>query len=98
LNPKKSVFGLLEGKLRRNILTKYGVKFYPERIKGIKEISLPCTQKGLQSFFSKINFIQKFITKFSKITKPITIFLNKDVFFKWYEVSKTTFKLIKKLL
>jgi hypothetical protein len=57
LNPKKSIFGVLEGNILGHIVTKDGVKVDPERIKGIKEISLPRTQKALQSFFGKINFI-----------------------------------------
>jgi hypothetical protein len=43
LNPKKSVFGVIEGRLLRHVVTKYGVKFDPKRIKGIKEISLTHT-------------------------------------------------------
>jgi hypothetical protein len=98
LNPKKSIFGVVEGNILGHIVSKYGVKVDPERIKGIKEISLPRTQKALQSFFSKINFIQRFIPNFVKITKPITKLLKKYEVFKWDEDSKTTFKLIKEAI
>jgi hypothetical protein len=36
LNPKKSIFGVLEGNILGNIVSKDGVKVDPERIKGIK--------------------------------------------------------------
>jgi len=36
LNLKKSVFGLLEGKILKNNFTKYGVNFDLKRIKGVK--------------------------------------------------------------
>jgi hypothetical protein len=48
---------VVEGKFLGHIVSKYGVKVDPESIKGIKEITLPRTQKALQSFFGKINFI-----------------------------------------
>jgi hypothetical protein len=57
LNPKKSIFGVLEGNILGHIVSKDGVKVDPERIKGIKEIPLPQNKKALQSFFGKINFI-----------------------------------------
>jgi hypothetical protein len=57
LNSKKSIFGVLEGKLLGHIVSKDGVNVDLERIKGIKEISLPQNNKDLQLFFGKINFI-----------------------------------------
>lgn len=51
LNPKKSVFGVLEGKLLGHIFLKDGVKVDFERIEGTKEITLPWNKKALRSFF-----------------------------------------------
>jgi hypothetical protein len=46
LNPKKSIFGVLEGKLLGHIVSKDGVKVDPERIEGIKAIPLPETRNA----------------------------------------------------
>jgi hypothetical protein len=57
LNPNKSIFWVLEGKILGNIVSKDGVKENHERIKGIKEIPFPRNKKYLLSLFDKINFI-----------------------------------------
>jgi hypothetical protein len=70
--PKKSIFGFIEGKILVHIVSKDGVKINPRWIKGIKELNLPYNQKDMQSFFGKINFIQRFIPICFEITKHIT--------------------------
>jgi hypothetical protein len=57
LNLKKSIFGVIEGKLLGHIISKYGVKVDPKKIEGIEQITLPWNQRALQSFFGKIKFI-----------------------------------------
>ena len=51
LNPKKSILGVTKGKLLGHVVTKEGVKIDSERVKSIKEISLPKHLKALRSFF-----------------------------------------------
>ena len=41
LNPKKTVFGLQEGKLLGHIISKEGIKIDPNRVEGILQISQP---------------------------------------------------------
>ena len=41
LNPKKSLFGLEEGKLLGNIISKEGIRIYPPRIEAIMNINPP---------------------------------------------------------
>jgi hypothetical protein len=41
LNPKKTLFGLEEGKLLGNIISKDGIKIYPNRIEAIPKIDHP---------------------------------------------------------
>jgi len=53
LNPKKSIFGVLEGNIIGNIISKDGVKVNLERIKGIKEIPLPRNRKLYNCFLEK---------------------------------------------
>jgi hypothetical protein len=66
LNPKKSIFGVLEGKILGNIVSKDGVKVNLERIEGIKEIPSPKTRKLYSHFLNKINFIQDLSQNFPK--------------------------------
>jgi hypothetical protein len=57
LNPKKSVFGIDEGKILGHMASKGGISIDPERVQSIKDVSPPVNKKSLQSFFGKINFI-----------------------------------------
>lgn len=45
LNPKKSVFGVDEGKLLRHIILKDGVKVDAKRIEAIEQVPLPTNKK-----------------------------------------------------
>ena len=47
LNPKKTVFGLQEGKLLGHIISEKGIKIYPKRVEGILQISSPRNIKEL---------------------------------------------------
>jgi hypothetical protein len=60
LNPKKTIFGVEEGKLLGHIISQGGISIDPERIKVIAQLPLPHNKKAMQSFFGKINFVRKF--------------------------------------
>ena len=47
LNPKKTMFGLQEGKLLGHIISEEGIKIDPKRIEGILQISHPRNIKEL---------------------------------------------------
>jgi len=50
LNPKKSLFGLKEGKLLGHIISKYGIRIDPDRIQAILQVPHPRNIKELQAF------------------------------------------------
>ena len=56
LNPKKSLFGLEEGKLLGHIISKEGIRIDPARIEAILNINPPRNIKELQAFLGKIIF------------------------------------------
>lgn len=77
LNPKKCHFGVQKEKLLGHIVSEEGVMIDLERVEAISKVPIPRTKKGIQSFFGKINFIRRFISKFSELTIPITNMLKK---------------------
>jgi hypothetical protein len=87
LNPKKSIFGIDKGKLLGHIVSEEGIYVDPKRIKSIKNVCPPTNKKALQSFFGKINFIQRFVPNFVERVKPMNAFLKKDIVFKWDDKS-----------
>jgi hypothetical protein len=95
LNPKKTIFGVEEGKLLGHIISQAGIHIDLERIKAIAHIPLPHNKKGMQSFFEKINFVRKFTPDFMKTIKPLQKMIRKDVDFKWDDEQKKDFNNIK---
>ena len=61
LNPKKSMFGMDEGKLLGHIISKDGIHIDPSRVEAIQHIDLPCKKKEIRAFNGKMNFLCRFI-------------------------------------
>ena len=95
LNPKKTIFGVEEGKLLGHIISQAGIHIDPERIKAIAQLPLPHSKKSMQSFFGKINFVRKFTPDFAETIKPLQKMIRKDVEFKWDDELKRDFNNIK---
>lgn len=98
LNPKKSIFGVTEGKLLGHIVSKEGVKVDPERVKAIQQLSLPSNRNGVRSFFGQVNFLRRFIPDFAETTKYIVNMMSEKVVFKWNEEGKRTFEEVKRAI
>ena len=58
LNPAKCAFGALAGKLLGFIISKKGIEIDPAKIKAIREMPVPKTQKDVKSFLGKINLLE----------------------------------------
>ena len=95
LNPKKTIFVVLEGNMLGHIITKKGIIVDPNHVKAIGKIPQPSTKKGMQSFLGKINFPCKFISNFSQISKPLQNMIKKDTVFKWDREEKESFDWMK---
>jgi hypothetical protein len=95
LNPKKSIFGIDEGKLLGHVASQGGVSIDPERVQSIKYVSPPTNIKSLQSFLGKINFIHRFVPNFSERIKPLSALMKKDVSFRWDNKTNNSFEDIK---
>jgi len=76
LNPKKSVFGVVKGKLLGHLVSKRQGKNRSSKSAILKEIQLPKSKKGIQSFGS-INFLLIFVPNFVEITYAISSMLKK---------------------
>jgi hypothetical protein len=95
LNPKKTIFGVEEGKLLGHIISQEGININPEWIKAIAQLPLPHNKKTMQSFFRKINFVRKFTPDFTETVKPLQKMILKYAKFKWDEERRGDFNNIK---
>ena len=98
LNPKKSLFGLEEGKLLGHIISKDGIRIDPERIQAILQIPHPRNIKELQAFIGKINFLRRFISSLAELLRLLTNMLRKDSSIDWTVEAKQSFEEIKMAL
>ena len=71
MNPKKSIFAVLEEKLLGHIISKNGISIDQEIFEAITQIPMPLNKKSMQSFMGTINFVQRFVPNFAQIVKPL---------------------------
>eukprot|EP00253_Pinus_taeda_P022655 PITA_22655 len=98
LNPKKSLFGLEEGKLLGHIISKDGIRIDPARIEAILQIPHPRSIKELQAFLGNINFLRRFISNLAELIRLLNNMLRKDSSIKWTVEAKQAFEEIKMAL
>ena len=70
----------------------------PSKIKVIKNIPTPATQKEVRSFLGHAGYYRRFIENFSKLASPLFSLLMKDVQFVWSEACQTAFVKLKEKL
>ena len=98
LNPKKSLFGLEEGKLLGHIISKDGIRIDSERIQAILQIPYPRNIKELQAFLGKINFLRRFIPNLAELIRLLRNMLKNDAKVKWSLETKQASESIKTAL
>ena len=62
-----------------------GIQVDPSKIRVIKNIPTPGTQKEVHSFLGNVGYYRRFIENFSKLDSPLFSLLMKDVQFTWNE-------------
>lgn len=72
LNPKKTLFGLEEGKLLGDVIFKKGIKIDPKRIEAILKINHLINIKELHLFIGRIKFLRIFILNLAELLINIT--------------------------
>ena len=60
-------------------------------MEAIQKIDIPRTNKEVQSFIGRLNFLRRFISNFTEIMKHITNMLRKDNEIKRNKESKNSF-------
>jgi len=79
LNWKKCHFMIQGGVVLGHIVSNKGIKVDKAKVKVIEKLPPPTSVKGVRSFLGHVGFYRRFIKDFSKIVKPLTHLLVKDV-------------------
>ena len=54
MNPKKCVFGVTSGKLLGHIVSQKGIEIDPDKVKAIREMPAPKTEKEVRGFIGRL--------------------------------------------
>ena len=74
------MFRVQEVEYLGHIVSHEGVKAYPNKIKAVKEWSIPTTLRHLRGFLGLTGYYRKFIKNYGRIATPLTTLVKKDAF------------------
>ncbi|XP_039685658.1 uncharacterized protein [Medicago truncatula] len=98
LNPNKCTFGVRTGKLLGFIVSQKGIEVDPDKVKAIREMPAPRTEKEVRGFLGRLNYISRFISHMTATCGPIFKLLRKKQGIVWTEDCQKAFDSIKKYL
>ncbi|CAK1599497.1 unnamed protein product [Parnassius mnemosyne] len=81
-----------------HIFNKNGMKPDLEKVKAIKNMPTPKERKSLERFLGAVNYLSKFIPKYSERIFPLTRLLKKDTEWCWESEQQNAFDLLKYLI
>ncbi|CAA7394227.1 unnamed protein product [Spirodela intermedia] len=91
-------FDDLDGVVLGHIVSERGLDVDRVKIDIISKMKPPNLKKQIKSFLGHVGYYRKFIQDFSKISKPLSMLLSKDVPFNFDEKCFESFSKIKRLL
>jgi hypothetical protein len=98
LNWKKCHFMVKQGIVLGHVISKRGIEVDKAKVEEVEKLPPPTDIKSLRSFLGHVGFYRRFIKDFSKIKKPLTNLLQKDVSFDFDEKCLVAFRTIKRAL
>jgi hypothetical protein len=81
-----------------HVIYERGIEVDKAKVETVEQLPLPMDVKSLRSFLGHAGFYRRFIKDFSKITKPLTHLLQKDVTFDFDEKCLVAFQTLKSAL
>lgn len=96
--PDKCEFMRKEVAYLGHIISSEGVKPNPEKVEAVRSFAILKSCKDIKSFLGLAGYYHRFISNFSKLTKPLTSLLKKDVPFVWTNEQQKAFGSCKEIL
>ena len=98
LNWEKCHFMVNEGIVLGHKISERGIEVDSAKVEAIEKMPCPRDVKGIRSVLGHAGFYRRFIKDFSKISKPLTNLLQKDVPFVFDDECKEAFEILEKAL
>src|SRR6187399_2500412 len=98
LNWEKCHFMVNEGIVLGHKISERGIEVDKAKVDAIEKIPCPKDIKGIRSFLGHVGFYRRFIKDFSKISRPLTNLLQKDIPFVFDDDCLEELEILKKAL
>jgi hypothetical protein len=98
LNWEKCHFMIKQGIVLGHVILERVIEVDKAKVETVEQLPPPMDVKSLRSFLGHAGFYRRFIKDFSKITKPLTHLLQKDVAFDFDEKCLAAFRTLKSAL
>jgi hypothetical protein len=87
-----------QGIVLGHVISERGIEVDKSKIETVEQLPPLTEVKSLRSFLGHVGFYRRFIKDFSKITKPLTHLLQKDVAFEFDEKCLAALRTLKSTL
>jgi hypothetical protein len=87
-----------EGVVLGHHISPTGIQVDPAKIKVIRDLPVPTTQKDVRNFLGHAGYYRRFIENFTKIASPLFSLLTKATEFSWNDQCQTAFETLKERL
>ena len=98
INSDKCHFGAQSLQFLGHIITKDRILPDSDKIKAVKEYSIPQNLTQLRAFLGLASYYRRFIKNFSQIATPLYNLLKKDINYEWTEECQQVFQQLKNRL
>jgi len=98
LQPDKCEFLRKEVTYLGHIIGEDGVRPDPQKISAVKNFPRPNNPKTIKQFLGLAGYYRRFIQDFSKIARPLTCLLKKDIKFDWTDAQESAFITLREAL
>ena len=95
LNPEKLTVGAQEVEYFGHIISAFGLRPDPAKVKAIQDMPPPNDKKELQTLLGMITYLAKFTPQLSEITKPMRDLLKENIEFIWDTPQQTALQKVK---
>ncbi|WVZ87893.1 hypothetical protein U9M48_034468 [Paspalum notatum var. saurae] len=94
----KCDFWIEEVKFLGHVISNEGIAVDQSKVSEVQNWKIPEDVKGIRSFLGLAGYYRRFIEGFSKIAKPMTALLEKNIKFQWTSACQKAFEELKKRL
>ncbi|WVZ87830.1 hypothetical protein U9M48_034405 [Paspalum notatum var. saurae] len=94
----KCDFWTEEVKFLGHVISNGGIAVDQSKVSEVQNWKIPEDVKGIRSFLGLVSYYRRFIEGFSKIAKPMTALLEKNIKFQWTSACQKAFEELKKRL